>query len=387
MGLIEMIFGKKPKQEPQNSRFQTITAYQPAFRSWGGQIYESELVRAAIDAKARHIVKLSYGMQGSARPSLLTATKSSPNPWMTWPKFLERCSNIYEIQNNLFIVPLRDEYGQVNGYFPVLPSACELLEIGGKPNVKFTMLQEQRVVPIDKIAIVTKHQYKDDFFGERNSAMNGTMELINMIRQGISEGVKNSATFRFMAQLVTPAFDEDLAKEQERFNKNMLSGSSGGLLLYGNQMQNMKQIEQKSYTLEAEQMKIIQTNVFNYFGVNEAVLQNSATGDQLDSFFNGCIEPFSIKLSEALSGLVFTQQELNRGNRILFTANRLQYMSVASKVSMAKELGDRGVLMIDEIRELFNYAPLPDGAGQHAPIRGEYYMVDEGKDDGGNKDE
>ena len=387
MGLIEMIFGRKPKQEPQNSRFQTITAYQPAFRSWGGQIYESELVRAAIDAKARHIVKLAYGMQGSARPSLLTATKSAPNPWMTWPKFLERCSNIYEIQNNLFIVPLRDEYGQVNGYFPVLPSACELLEIGGKPNVKFTMLQEQRVVPVDKIAIVTKHQYKDDFFGERNSAMNGTMELISMIRQGISEGVKNSATFRFMAQLVTPAFDEDLAKEQERFNRNMLSGSSGGLLLYGNQMQNMKQIEQKSYTLEAEQMKIIQTNVFNYFGVNEAVLQNSATGDQLDSFFNGCIEPFSIKMSEALSGLVFTQQELNRGNRILFTANRLQYMSVASKVSMAKELGDRGVLMIDEIRELFNYAPLPDGAGQHAPIRGEYYMVDEGKDDGGNKDE
>ena len=387
MGLIELIFGKKPKQEPNSSRFQTITAYQPAFRSWGGQIYESELVRAAIDAKARHAAKLSYSMQGSARPSLLTATKSAPNPWMTWAQFMERCSNIYEVQNNLFIVPLRDPYGQVIGYFPVLPSECELLDINGKPNIKFRMLSEARVMPIEKMAIIPKHQYKDDFFGERNSAMNGTMELISMIRQGISEGVKNSATFRFMAQLVTPAFDEDLAKEQERFNKNMLSGSSGGLLLYGNQMQNMKQIEQKSYTLEAEQMKIIQTNVFNYFGVNEAVLQNSATGDQLDSFFNGCIEPFSIKLSEALSGLVFTQQELNRGNRILFTANRLQYMSVASKVSMAKELGDRGVLMIDEIRELFNYAPLPDGAGQHAPIRGEYYMVDEGKDEGGNKDE
>lgn len=51
-------------------------------------------------------------------------------------------------------------------------------------------------------------------------------------------------------------------------------------------------------------------------------------------------------------------------------------------------MGDRGVLTIDEIRELFNYAPLPDGAGAHAPIRGEYYFVDEGKDnetDEGNK--
>ena len=69
------------------------------------------------------------------------------------------------------------------------------------------------------------------------------------------------------------------------------------------------------------------------------------------------------------------------GNRITLTANRLQYMNVSQKVSMARELGDRGVLMIDEIRELFNYEPLPDGAGQHAPIRGEYYMVDEGKEE------
>jgi len=59
-------------------------------------------------------------------------------------------------------------------------------------------------------------------------------------------------------------------------------------------------------------------------------------------------------------------------------------MSTASKISLAKEMGDRGVLMIDEIRALFNYAPLPDGVGQHAPIRGEYYMVDEGKDKNGD---
>ena len=56
-------------------------------------------------------------------------------------------------------------------------------------------------------------------------------------------------------------------------------------------------------------------------------------------------------------------------------------MSVTDKVSMSQQLGDRGALLIDEIRDLFNYPPLPDGAGQHAPIRGEYYMVDEGRPD------
>jgi hypothetical protein len=50
-------------------------------------------------------------------------------------------------------------------------------------------------------------------------------------------------------------------------------------------------------------------------------------------------------------------------------------MPVTAKVNIAETLGDRGMILIDEIRELFNYPPLPDGKGQHAPIRGEYYMV------------
>ena len=127
MGLFEAIFGRKKQDDQTSVSYQTLTAYQPAFRNWGGRIYESELVRAAVDAKARHAAKLSYRMEGTARQKLYTATKSAPNPWMTWAQFMERCSNIYEIQNNLFIVPLLDEFGEVTGFFPALPSACEVV--------------------------------------------------------------------------------------------------------------------------------------------------------------------------------------------------------------------------------------------------------------------
>ena len=381
MGLIEAIFGRK-KEENVSSSFQTLTAYQPAFRTWGGQIYESELVRAAIDAKARHASKLTYNMVGTARPKLYTMTKGAPNPWMTWSQFNERCMNICEVQNNLFVVPLLDEMNEVTGYFPALPSECEVVDRGGQPWLKFTFIGgKKRSVPLSRVGLVVKHQLKDDFFGEKNSALNGTMELVNMVNQGIQEGVKNAATFRFMAQLTAKSFDEDLRKERERFDANNFRQGSGGLLLFGNQFSNIQQIRQEAYKVDPEQMKLIRESVMDYFGVSERVLTNAAIGDELDAFFNGAIEPFAIKLSDALTRMVFTQREINGGNRITFTANRLQYMSTGSKISMAKEMGDRGVLMIDEIRELFNYDPLPDGAGQHAPIRGEYYMVDEGKEE------
>ena len=386
MGLFEAIFGRK-RENPQSTRYETLTAYQPAFRNWGGQIYESELVRAAIDAGARHAAKLSYSMEGSARAKLYTNTKNAPNEWMTWSQFLERSWNIYDTQNNLFIVPIEDRYGEPTGFFPVLPSECEVVDDRGDPWLKFKFIGNQiKSIPLQKVGVVVKHQLKDDFFGTPNTALYSTMELVSMVNQGIQEGVKNSATFRFMAQLTSKSFDEDLRKERERFDKNNFQRGSGGLLLFGNQFSNIQQIKQEGYKVDPDQMKMIRDNVLDYFGVSEAVLQNSAVGDELDAFFNGCIEPFCIKLSEAMSRMVFTQQELNRGNKITFTANRLQYMAVASKISMAQQLGDRGILMIDEIRELFNYAPLPDGAGQHAPIRGEYYMVDEGKE-GAKEDE
>ena len=389
MGLIDRLFGK-PKATGTgggDTRFETITAYQPTFTSWGGQIYESELVRAAVDAKARHVCKLQYTMEGTARQKLYTATKTEPNPWYTWPQFLERCSNIYDIQNNLFIVPVLDKLGEITGFFPVLPSSCEVVSRGGKPYLKYQFMNGQmRAMELDRCAVVTKHQLNDDFFGEKNTALNSTMQLVHMVEQGIIEGVRNAATYRFMAQLTGKAFDEDLRRERERFDKNNFQSGGGGLLLFGNQFTNVKELSQKSYEVNSEQQKLIRENIENYFGVPESVIKNEAAGDVLDAFFNGAIEPFAIKLSDALSRMVFTERERNGGNRILFTANRLQYMSVGSKIQMAQQLGDRGVLTIDEIRELFNYAPLPDGAGGYTPIRGEDKDVRD-PDEGGKDDE
>lgn len=386
MGLIDRLFGR-PKQGSEDFRFQTLTAYSPVFTSWGGQIYESDMVRAAVDAKARHVGKLQYIMKGTARQKLYTATKSAPNPWYTWSQFLERCSNVYDVQNNLFIVPLLDDMGEVIGFFPALPSKCEVVQRGGEPFLKYTFIGgQQRSVALRRCAVITKHQLKDDFFGENNTALDPTMKLVDIVNQGIMEGVKNAATYRFMAQLTGKAFDEDLRKERERFDRNNFQTGGGGLLLFGNQMQNIRELSQKQYTVDPAQMKLIKENVCDYFGVSEKVIRNEATGDELDAFFNGSIEPFAIKLSEGMSRMVFTERERNGGNEIMFAANRLQYMNIAAKISMAQQLGDRGVLTIDEIRELFNYAPLPDGAGKFVPIRGEYHDVNDKGQNGGGTD-
>ena len=386
MSLLDKIFrpneAKKSEDALREARsfFQTLTAYAPVFTNWGGAIYESEIVRAAIDARARHISKLKVETVGTANPSLQSKLAQGPNQWQTWSQFLYRVSTILDITNNCFIVPVFDERMIITGMFPVLPSSCSLVEYDGEIWLRYQFANGQfAAVEFRKCALLTKHQYESDFFGDRNTPLKETMQLIHIQNQGIEEGVKNAATFRFMATLNNFSSAEDLRKERERFTETNLStqSKSGGFLLFPNTYKDIKQIDVKPYSIDAEQMKQIRENVFNYFGVNEAVLNNAAKSEELEAFFDGAIEPFAIQFSEAVTKMLFSERERAQGSYLIANANRLQYMSTSQKVAMAKELGDRGAILIDEIRELFNYAPLPDGAGQVAPIRGEYKATDE----------
>lgn len=383
MGLFDWLFPKEePKKLANAEQFKLLTAYEPIFRNFNGSVYESALVRSAIEAKARHISKLKVEMQGEAQPFLKSKMKHAPNEWQTYPQFLARCSTILDCTNNLFIVPVQDKYLQTIGFFPVLPDRVKLIEDrNGKLWLRYTFRNNlSGIVEFDRCAYLNKHQFKSDFFGDSNHALDPTMDLIAINEQGIKEAVKNSASYRFMARVSNFTSPEDLAEERARFSRENLSGENGGLLLFPNTYTDIKQVESSPYTVDDKQMELIKDNVFDYFGVNENIIQGKAESDQLDAFFNSAIEPFAIALSEALSRAIYTERERSFGNHVYVNANRLQYMSQTAKVTVARDLGDRGILTINEIRELFNYAPLPNG--DVAYIRGEYKPIEENQVEG-----
>lgn len=385
MGLIDKLFpvaAKAPKVSlhtlAHDTAFQTLTAYAPVFTSWGGALYESELVRSAIDARARHVSKLKIEILGNAQKRLQTAIKHQPNPWQTWGQFLYRASTILDMQGTCFIVPMLDDYRETIGLFPVLPERCELREYRDQLWLRYQFANGQTgAVEFEKCAVLTWHQYKDDFFGSSNSALGDTMELMHINAQGIREAVKSGATFRFMAQLNNFSTAGDLEEQRKTFVANNFTAEAegGGLLLFPNTYRDIRQINSQAYTVDADQMQLIRTNVFNYFGVNEDILQNKAYGDAWSAFYEGCVEVFAIQLSDALSKALFTDRERSSGAEVMATANRLQYMSNADKLAVSRDLADRGILMRNEVREIWNLAPVE--GGDVFVIRGEYYNADE----------
>ena len=382
MGLFDFIFKKKDQEAASNydSYFRTLTAYQPHFSTWNGKIYEAALVRAAIDARARMMSKLSVEMHGSAKQSLQAKLRLKPNDWQTWSQFLYRASTTLDMHNTLCIVPVHDSMMNTIGYYPVLPQKCEIVESAGTPFLRYTFENGQHAAEyLSECAVLTKFQYKNDFFGESNAALDPTMQMMHLNDESIKEAVKNGATYRFMARVNNFSKTEDLKKERQRFNEANLKveQGNGGLLLFPNTYADIKQIDQKSFTVPEQEREAIERNIFYYFGVNEDVLKSQAYGDKWIAFYESVGEAFSIQFSEAMTGAIFSDREREFGNYLMATSNRMQFMTTKEKLEVSSQMADRGIMNRDEIREIWNLPPLPEGQGQAYTIRGEYYLLND----------
>lgn len=382
MGLFDFIF-KKNNVEParhNDGYFETLTAYKPHFTTWNGELYESALVRSAIDARARNISKLKFEIIGTANPKLQNRLKYRPNPWQSWSQFLYRTSTILDMHNNAVIVPVYNDSMEQIGIYAVLPKKCEIVEYRGEPWLRYTFINKEKAAErLARVAILTRFQYKSDFFGEKNNALDSVMELEHLNDEGIKEAVKNGAHYRFLARVNNFSSTEDLKRERIRFSEANLKSedNNGGILLFPNTYTDIRQIDPQSYTVPEAEQEEIRRNVYNYFGINEDVLQSKAYGDAWAAFYESVVEPFAIQFSETVTAATFTESEIQRGSFVMLTANRLQYMSTTEKLNVSAQLADRGILNRDEIREIWNLPPIPEGAGQAYTIRGEYYLLNE----------
>lgn len=378
MGLKELIFPKKKEDKQQirmaRDTFKVIEGYVPSFRTWRGEIYESIIVRASIDAVARHASKLAVTIEGGTKSELLTQIKKEPNPFQTWSQFLYRLATILYVRNTAFVIPLRNKYGDKIGVYPLNPIDFSLvIDDNNELWVRFKLKDNAKTAEkLFDVGILTRFQYKSEFFGDSNEALDETMQLISIQRQGIEEYTKNSNSYRFWAKASNFSMATDLANERQRFDvENFQKKNGGGILLFPNTYNDIHQMSAQSFSIDTEEMKLIDRNVYDYFGVNEDVIQNKSHGDEFAAFYEGAIEPLAIQLSQVMTRMLFSDRQMAFAAGIYFTSNRIQYMNNSDKLSVSRDLVDRAILSINEARDIWQLPPIP-GGDRHI-LRGEYY--------------
>lgn len=380
MGLFEKLFPNKANNAKAENQvegyFKTLNAYSPSFSTYEGGLYEMELTRSAINAYATAISKLKPEMMGNAYKMLGKQLQFKPNPYMDTTKFLYRLATILAVNTTAFIVPLYGEdYKTITGYYPILPQRTEVVNVKGEAWLRYTFNNGQKAaIELSEVGILTQYQYKDDFFGDGNAPLIPTLQLMDIQKQGMEEAIKSSANIRFMAKLGQTLRSEDIEKERNRFSKqNLSSDNQSGVMMFDSKYSDVQQIDSKPFIVDDKQMQQIKTSVFNYFGINENIIQNNFTEDQWNAFYEGKIEPFSIQLGLVMTNMTFTDKEIAFGNQIMWTANRMQYASNTTKLQVSTQLFDRGILSRNDVLDIWNMPPEEDGDKKY--IRREYTDV------------
>ena len=380
MGLFERLFGPSKTDKAIKGYFQTLTAYQPVFYTRSGGLYEAAETRAAIHAFATHCSKLTPNVLGPQQKQLERRIRYAMSLWQKTSQFLYRTATIFEVENTCFLAPVLDNRGRTIGAFPVVPSRCEIVEGNdGTLYLRYVLMNgKTAAVEYDRCGVLVQMQYRDDFFGESNSPLDSTLDLLDVQNQGIQAGIKQAAAIRFMAKLGTAVRPDDLKAEQQRFRDlNLSADNNGGVMIFDTKYADVKQIESKPYTVDADQMKLIKENIYDYFGISEKILRNEWDEQTWAAYYEGRIEPFALQLSLVLTGMFFSDREQAVGNEITLSANRLQFASTKDKVNIITQLFDRGMLSQDEGREIMQMSPLPDGKGNVYYVRGEYIPKDQ----------
>lgn len=386
MGLFDKLFNKQATTDRAiEGYFKALNAYTPVFTNFAGGLYEMELTRAAIHGFANLASKFKPEIQGNAYKSLGKSLQFQPNPYMDATKFIYRIATILEVDTTAFIVPL---YGAdqmtITGFYPVLPSRVEIIQVAGEPWLRYTFGNgETAAIEFSRVGIMTKFQYKNDFWGDGNGALFATLNVLDVQRQGILEGIKQAAVLRFMAKLGQTLRPEDITRERNRFSaENLSADNTSGVMMFDAKYSEVKQIDSKPFIADDKQMEMIKNNVFNYFGTNEQILQNKYTEEEFNAYYEGKLEPFALQLSLVLSNMTYTPKEMAYGNQILFTSNRMQYASNNTKLQVSSQLFDRGILTTNQIMDIWNMPHVADGDKRY--IRKEYAEVS--KLDGGDDD-
>lgn len=379
MGLLDRWLPKHAVQQAKTATapgYKTITEYAPVFSTWDGKLYEKALTRAAVEKTAVLASKLKPEVLGSAKPRIAKAINTTPNQYMSWPKMIGRLMTILLNENTAAVVPVLDDKMNVTGLFPLKFDHAEIVDYADEPWIRFYVPSgDTLAIELRNVCLLTRFHYESEFFGSSNQPLSETLRLMDFQDQAQEQAIKNGAKIQFIAAAGTTLRPEDMEAKRRKFSEDNLSAkNTTGLMIYDNTFDSMKQVEPMSYTVSTEEMQRIEANVYNYFGINADILQSNYSEEQFGAFYESQIEPFAVQLGEGLTQMLYTQRERSEGNKITFSANRLEYASNASKRNMIRDMMDRGVMTWNEAREILQLPPV--SGGDVFMMRGEYVMMD-----------
>lgn len=353
------------------STWKELGNYAARFSSFGNDIYANDVVRACIRTLAEHTSKANAKVirrtengveKGDTQLQYMLTYR--PNFFMNGKEFLEKARNIYEIYNTLFIYIMRNESGKVTGYYPMPGNASlEAVDVNGRLYIKFNYPSGVVMCQAwEDLAVLRKDYVNSDVFGEANTAILTSLDLLNTTNEGMANAIQSTANLRGIIKSKKAMLSNDDVKEiQKRFVDSYMTMTNTSGVAALDATQDFVPVELKPQLANYKSVEDLRLNIYRYFGISEEIILAKANAETREAFYEARIEPFLLALSLELTYKTYTDKATRGfGNEILFESNRMSYMSMGEKLALVAMV-DRGAMTPNEWRQALNLAPIQGG--------------------------
>lgn len=371
MGLINRIKERFSNRSAVSTRFEMIEDTGNGFYAWDGQLYKSDVVRACIRPKVKAIGKLipqhlrenvKEGLKVNPEPYIKFLLEE-PNPYMSGQVFFEKMAMQLALNNNAFALLCRDENGFVTEMYNIPCVSVEAMyDKSGLLYLRFTNQNGKRVTyPYTDIIHIRQDFNDNDVFGlSPRDALLPLMNIVNTTDQGMINAIKNGGVIRWLLKFTSSMRPEDIKAKTDEFVEQFLSTQNGTGAAGVDSKCDAQQVDPKDYVPNAAQTDRTTTRIYNYFNINEDIIQSKYTEDQWNAYYESEIEPLAMQLSNEFTRKLFNRRERSFGNRIVFNSNNLQYASMSTKLGLVQFV-DRGMMTANEVRKILNLPPIENG--------------------------
>ena len=287
-----------------------------------------------------------------------------PNPYMSGQQLQEKLARTVLINRNAFALIIRNENGYPVSIYPINATTVEgCYNEKGKLFLKF-YLENGKIYtfPYSDIIHLRLDYNNNELFGSTIiQVLEPLMEIVGTTDKGITNAIKNSSVLRWLLKFTQSMRPEDIKKSVQEFSKTYLSTESDGLGVAGvDSKMDAIQIKTEDYVPNSSQMDKTTQRIYSIFGTNDKIVQSKYTEDEWNAYYESQIEPIGINLSDEYTRKLFNRKQRSFGNSIIFESSNLQYASMSTKLGLVQFL-DRGTMTPNEVRALFNYAPIDGG--------------------------
>lgn len=345
MNLLQKLFGRQ-------TAAQAVTLeVQSTFTAFSGTAYGSAAFRAAVDAIARHAAKLQAHSDEQRIEALL---QKSPNPYMSGYDLLYKTVTAYYTTNNAFVL-LERSGKQVTAFYPLTPSNVEFSQMqGGGLVVNMTFADGRQVhLPYDDLIHLRRHFATNELLGADNSPLYPLLDTAHTLNEAMSAAVKNATNLRGVLRFTSLVNPAQVKAEKEQFVRDYMSLANTGGIAATDQRFEFVPTNQTGYNVPTEQATEINRQICAYLGISPKIVSGEYTEDEFAAFYESLIEPFALQLSLECSRKC--------GADVRFTAERLDFASARTRISLLRNMMPLGVLTVNEARRLLSLPEVPDG--------------------------